>query len=193
MPQSNWTNWSDTARTRADFNKKYGAIQSSDAGTYRDRDQVGIQTLVDALMPLSHAAGGIAPGAYGNLFDIINSQGKTSPTAMNRDIAGISRNAQTGQQDFEGMMQAMGLGGSGVGMAISQAIGQGGREQIAGRQAQETQMAEERKRSDLQLFLNMITNPALSAAGMTPQQPQGPSKSEQQLQYLSLIASLMSV
>ena len=141
--------------------------------------QASNQVGVDALFPIGYAAAGISPFAYQNLADIIASQGKTDPAAMNRDIAGIQRNTQIAQQDLGGQAAGMGLQGSGVMQALQQAIGQGGREQIAGRQSQETQMAEQRKRQDLQLFLELITNPALAASGMGMQTPKGPSGSEQ--------------
>lgn len=167
----------------------YNPIFNKNLGQRRNAGQISTQIGVDALLPIGYAAGGIAPFAYQNLADIIASRGKTDPAALNRDVAELSRTSQVAADDLEGQLAALGLGGSGVGAALKQSILQGGREKVADRRAKETQLAEERFRSDLGLYLDMITNPALAAFGKPPT-PKGPSGSEQALQYAALFAQL---
>ena len=174
----------------ANFGDWYNQVFNRSIGKQFSREKVSNQVAVDSLLPIGYASANIAPGAYQNLANIIASQGKTDPAAMNRDITDIARKSQIAEQDLVGQDAALGYGGgSGVFKAIQAAIGQGGREQIAGRKAQETQMAEQRKRADLELFLQVLTNPALAASGLGQQTPQGPGKSEQFLQILSLLAA----
>lgn len=102
-------------------------------------------------------------GGYENLYDIIAGQGRTDPRQMNLDLADISRTTQTQQQDLQGMLAGQGFQRSGLGAALSAAIGQSGAERRSRRISEETQLAEARKRQDLQLLLDLIINPTNQA------------------------------
>lgn len=97
----------------------------------------------------------------GTLSDILLKQGKTDPALFNQQLAGISRGTQQNQQAVGGQMANRGLGGSGLAAALQAAIGQQGVGQIAGARANENQLAEQRKRDDLQLLLQTFINPGI--------------------------------
>ena len=100
------------------------------------------------------------PVGYGNLMEILLSGGKTDPTAFNRQIAANDRGTATSQQNVQGAFAQQGLQNSGLGMALQGAIGAGGAQRNADVRGQEAQLAEARKREDLNLFMQMVMNPA---------------------------------
>ena len=100
------------------------------------------------------------PVGYGNLMEILLGQGKTDPTAFNRQIAANDRGTATSQQNVQGAFAQQGLQNSGLGMALQGAIGAGGAQRNADVRGQEAQLAEARKREDLNLFMQMVMNPA---------------------------------
>lgn len=100
------------------------------------------------------------PVGYGNLMEILLSGGKTDPTAFNRQIAANDRGTATSQQNVQGAFAQQGLQNSGLGMALQGAIGAGGAQRNADVRGQEAQLAEQRKRDDLNLFMQMVMNPA---------------------------------
>ena len=129
--------------------------------------------------PGSGSAGGSAPvGAipgmnpimgqvgYGNLMDVLLSKGRTSPDLLNREVTGIQRGTQAQQGALQGGLAQRGMSRSGVGQALGSAIGMAGQERVADRMAQETAMAEERKRQDLDLFLRLFVNPSLDTTAL---------------------------
>lgn len=97
----------------------------------------------------------------GTLTDILLNQGRTDPMAFNQQLAGISRDTQSNQRGVQGTLAQRGLQGSGLGQALSAAVGQQGVGQIATARANENQMAEQRKRDDLQLLLQTFINPGI--------------------------------
>ena len=185
MTQTNYPNWT----SGADFAKNYydprwfGRFE----GVPRTTDQATNQLAVSGLLPAATAAPGLGSLAYKNLADLLINNGKTDPIVLNRNLADISRTSQGQQQDWEGMLAGLGLGGSGVGQSIGAAIGQGGAERRAGAIATDTAAAEARKQQILQLFTDMITNPAVAVSGhqMTPK---GPSGTEQAAQIALMVA-----
>ena len=100
------------------------------------------------------------------LAQILQSQGKTDPRLFNMQSAGISRDTQALQQALQGSLARSGMQGSGVGLAMGTSIGQAGANQQAGLRANEAQLQEARKRSDLDLLMQMILGPAQQQYGM---------------------------
>lgn len=103
------------------------------------------------------------PAGYSTLLDILSNQGRTDPRQMNLDLADISRTTQGQQQDLRGQLAGAGFERSGLGAALGAAIGQSGAERRSRRISEETQLAEQRKRDDLQLLLDLIINPQQQA------------------------------
>lgn len=99
---------------------------------------------------------------FQSLFDIISSRGATDPRLMNEQELSIRRDTEAQQQAFQQALAASGMGGSGVGLASYGAIGAGGAGRLATMKASEAALAEERKRQDLELLLNLIINPRLA-------------------------------
>lgn len=97
----------------------------------------------------------------GTLSDILLKQGKTDPAMLNQQLAGISRGTQQNQNAVQGTLAQRGMQGSGLGQALSAAIGQAGVGQMSQARAQENQLAEQRKRDDLQLLLQTFINPGI--------------------------------
>jgi len=129
---------------------------------------------------------------YANLNQILQSQGKTDPAMMNMMLGGIQRDTQTQQQQAQGALARQGMANSGVGQAIQASIGQAGAQQKAQTRAQEAQLAEERRRQDLNLLLSLIVQPGLDASAMALGQYQANKQSETQLKSakMSAIAQL---
>jgi len=100
------------------------------------------------------------------LLQILQGQGQTSPLAFNRQVADISRGTQAQQQGTQAELARQGLAGSGVGQFIGALQGQAGEDRQAGLLANETQLAEQRMRSDLGLLLQLIMQPALQKKGI---------------------------
>lgn len=103
---------------------------------------------------------------YGNLLDVLMSNGRTSPDLMNRDLAAINRGTQSQQMGLQGGLAQRGLSRSGIGQALGSAIGQAGENRSADRMAQETAMAEQRRRQDLDLFLRLFVGPNLDTTAL---------------------------
>jgi len=113
---------------------------------------------------------GLMPEAYGNLMNILMSQGRTDPALMNRQIAQIGSTTQAGQQAAAGRLAGMGLEGSMAGQGLLSAIGQSGVGQVADLKAREAAAAEERRRQDLMLWLQTYLAPRLTRRGQNIQQ-----------------------
>ena len=118
---------------------------------------------------------------FTTLLDILGAQGQTDPRLFNQQLASSSLNTQAQQGDLQAQLARMGLSGSGVGQAVGASIGQAGANQRADLQAREAQLQELRKREDLNLLLNLILNPGLSALTgriNMPSENSGPSTFE---------------
>lgn len=104
--------------------------------------------------------GSLAPYiGQATLTQLLLGQGRTDPQAFNRNIADINRNAQSSGNQLQAILAQRGLGGSGVGQALGAAVGQAGNAQVAGARANEAALAEQRKRSDLDLLLRLFMDP----------------------------------
>lgn len=118
--------------------------------------------------PIGYPTGPGRDQAFETLMEILGNQGKTDPMAMNQLLTGIQRGTQTTQS---GLMQSLAQAGpgmqqSGVGQALHTAIGQAGEGRKAGAIATENQLAEDRKRQDLMMWLQMVVDPALTSYGI---------------------------
>jgi hypothetical protein len=135
--------------------------------------------LVRTVFPfLTQAAPQAVGTGLGTLQGVLDAQGQTDPALLNRQLADISSTTQGQQTALQGQLARLGIQNSGVGQALGAAIGQGGAETRAQTIAQETALAEERKRSDLiNLLLPLLIQPAQqSSANLfglagTPNQP----------------------
>ena len=133
------------------------------------------------------------PVAYANLIEALLGKGQTDPALVNRQVADISRGTAGQQQQVQGELARRGMSRSGVGQALSTAVGQGGENRIAQMRATEAQLAEDRKRQDLDLFLRMVVDPSLNSYGLT----QGVAMQNRQMQqnqqngYLALLGTLL--
>lgn len=112
---------------------------------------------------LGGAAGPALDTGLGTLQAILASQGRTDPALFNRDLAQLAFGNQSAQRNVAGSLAASGLGGSIGGQALQAAVGQAGQERLSQRRAEETNLAEARKRQDLGLLMELIINPALTA------------------------------
>jgi hypothetical protein len=112
--------------------------------------------------------GGSAQEAIGmmTLLDILLSQGKTDPRALNREKTTIARQTEAEQQRQSEQAARMGLSGFAGMPALQAAIGAGGTQQIADAEAREAQIQEQRKRDDLNLLLDLIIGPDIQRAGI---------------------------
>jgi len=118
---------------------------------------------------------GLDPAALGKLSEqqgmetllqILQSQGATDPTMMNQILSGISRDTATQQRFSQGQFAGAGAQNSGLASAISGALGQAGIDQQAQVRAQEIQRAEQRKRDDLGLLMELVLGPQLNREQM---------------------------
>lgn len=126
---------------------------------------------------LGQAAGPALDTGLGTLQQILQSQGRTDPAAFNRDLTQLSFGNQSLERGLQGNLAASGLGGSIGGKALQAATAGAGQERLADRRSKETQLAEARKRQDLGLLMEMITNPSLTSAGIRLGIPSGSSGS----------------
>jgi hypothetical protein len=109
---------------------------------------------------------------------------------MNREIAGINRGTQAQQGALQGGLAQRGMSRSGIGQALSQSIGQAGQDRVANRMAQETQMAEQRKRQDLELFMRMVMDPSIDLSAIAMGQPTK-DKNQNTAAYIGALAQLI--
>lgn len=88
--------------------------------------------------------------------NILSRKGATDPARLNQDIRTIQSAGQGAAQDTQGDLARAGLGRSGAGQAIvaAQRVATAG--QIGQRQVLETQIQEERERSDIRDFFSML-------------------------------------
>jgi hypothetical protein len=101
---------------------------------------------------------------FQSLLDILLSQGATDPRLLNRQIQGLQRGTEADVNSLQESNAASGYD-SGVGSAIVEARRAAGTEQIGQARADEARLQEERKRSDLQLLLDLVINPRAQRRG----------------------------
>lgn len=90
------------------------------------------------------------------LRNLLASQGHTDPARLNLELTGIGRSTEAQQLALRDQLAQQGLGSSGLGAALSAAIGASGGEQMAGARARENALAEARKREDIQKVMDYI-------------------------------------
>ena len=88
--------------------------------------------------------------------DILDRKGATDPARLNEDLRTISRAGDIAVDQTQGDLARMGLQRSGVGQAVSAAQRTATAGAIGQRRVLETQLQEERERSDIQDFLNFL-------------------------------------
>lgn len=190
-------------RGAGDFFRR-GYDQALSHGVYGGGDAAKLSNMLrDFGASVTAAQGPLgATGAwlgYSNLADILQSQGKTDPQAFNRMLGGISQGTNQQQGQLQAILAQRGLGGSGVGQALGAAVGQAGQSSLAGARANEAQLAEQRKRDDLDLLLKLIVQPSTDASAMyLGQYNQNQARSDQQsaskkAMYAQLATALASM
>lgn len=117
-------------------------------------------------MQFANQAGGPMGDVFASLNELIGRKGATDPGLMNQQLGAINRGTQAQQGQIAGQMANRGLSGSGLGMALQAAVGQGGLDRRAGLMNQEAQQQEQRRRQDLALFYEMVMGPQLDSLGM---------------------------
>lgn len=121
----------------------------------------------NSVYPTLAGVGGPASGlAFTNLLDILSRRGKTDPALMNRDLTSIARGTEAAQRGVQGNLASMGLQGSGLGQALSAAVGESGQERKSQYMAEQTAREEQQRRKDLELFMRMIMDPSERAMAM---------------------------
>lgn len=96
-----------------------------------------------------------------NLMDILSSQGRTDPKLLNRNLTANARDTEAQQQQQRGYAASRGVQNAGVTDAITAAIGAAGADRASGIHAQDAAVAEQRRRQDLQLLLDLIIKPGI--------------------------------
>lgn len=101
-----------------------------------------------------------------NLFGILRSKGKTDPLLMNQMLGEISRGGQAQLQGIDQNLATRGWENSGVGAALRQASTGATMQRRSELVANQAQLEEQRKRTDLELLLKMFIQPNLDYAGI---------------------------
>jgi hypothetical protein len=146
---------------------------------------------------LRNLGGPSALQGYANLAQILSSQGRTDPAAFNMSLRKIAEGGQANQQMIDQQLAQRGWDNSGVGMALKQAAAGSTQNRLAAARAQELQTAEERKRSDLDLLLKLVTQPSIDAAAIASNQyqasaTQGAAQSAARGAQMQALATLLA-
>lgn len=139
---------------------KRAEIAASDA----KRNAPSVSSTLSSIFDPASAIG--IPPALGSLFELIGREGKTDPQVFNRNLAASARDTQSQQDAARAGLARSGIGGSGVGAALQAAIGNAGASRASGLRANEASQAEDRRRGDLQLLLQLLIGPALQQSGI---------------------------
>lgn len=133
---------------------------------------------------------------YGNLMQLLAGQGRTDPRATNMQRAQIQQSTQGAQMQQQGMAARQGFGNSGVNAALQAGLANAGNARQSDLTARDSQLSEERRRQDLELFRNLIVGPSIDynalALGQYAQQSQQKQqgKAAKYGAYASLLGSL---
>lgn len=112
----------------------------------------------------------LIPTATSQLAQLLMRQGATDPRLMGQQLTDIGRQTQSAQFGLQNRLSQSGINAnSGLGMALSAAIGQGGANRRSRLLAQEAQMKEARQRGDLATVLGLL-NPAMGYQNQLAQQ-----------------------
>lgn len=140
--------------------------------------------------------GTINSAGYGNLLQLLASQGRTDPRMRNAQMAQVQQSTQGAQMQQQGMAARQGFQNSGVNASLQAALGNAGVARQSDLMARDAQLAEDRKRQDLELFRNLVIGPSIDYNAMALGQYAQQSQQKQQSQaakygaYASLLGSL---
>ena len=98
---------------------------------------------------------------YGNLLQLLASQGRTDPRVMNSQMAQVQQNTQGAQMQQQGMAARQGFQNSGVNAALQASLANAGNARQADIRSRDAQLSEERRRQDLELFRNLVVGPSI--------------------------------
>jgi hypothetical protein len=113
-------------------------------------------------------SGRVSSSGFGSILDILGRQGATDPRLMNRNLADIDLQNQMLQRQAQGNLQTYGMGATGGGQALLQAVGQGGATRRADYLGKEAALQEARRRQDLQL-MQLLFGPKFQRQGLRNQ------------------------
>jgi len=132
--------------------------------------------------------------AYPMLQEILFGRGETDPRAMNRQINQIYRGTESLQGAAKANLAGRNLQNSGLGAALDAALGQSGMNQVADLRSREAQIAEQRKRDDLLLFLQMVMGPGIdmSALGLGQYNQNANRSQQREAAGISALAQILS-
>ena len=119
------------------------------------------------LMGLANASKPATQQAGATLNYLLQQQGRTDPRMMNTMRSQIAGDTAQRARQSQGAVARAGWGNSGLGMALQNAIKGGGAQRENDLMARDAQMAEDRKRQDLELFQQIIGNPAMDNQAMS--------------------------
>lgn len=143
-----------------------GIFGGGSVGPNRSGATVGAGNFAGNLFGQLNAQGGQAlHTGLGNLNQILSSQGQTDPRLMNQLIGSAQRRGQVRGDQLGQAFAGRNLGG-GLLDALQLANQQGTSAEIGGIEAREAQLAEQRRRSDLELLLRLIIDPGLTGFGI---------------------------
>jgi hypothetical protein len=134
--------------------------------TAQSQSQINTGNEVADLLRGNLATGSAGDQGFRTLREILGQKGATDPLAFNRQLTGIGRDTEAVSRGAEGRLARLGLQNSGVGQALLASIESGGADRLAGARSDEVQRAEQRKRRDLELLINMLINPAINIASV---------------------------
>lgn len=109
--------------------------------------------------------GGMYQGGMRNLLDLINNPGKTDSRMLNADLAQAGNQTQQQSASLLARMARSGLGNSGVGMAVGQAVRGAGGRRAGALMTEEARRREALRRSDTNLIDQYIQQPSLAIYG----------------------------
>lgn len=87
---------------------------------------------------------------------LLASEGRTDPLALNLELTGIGRSTEAQQLGLHDYLAQQGLSSSGLGAALSAAIGASGGEQTGAARARENAATEERRRQDIAMVMQHL-------------------------------------
>ena len=98
---------------------------------------------------------------YGNLLQLLASQGRTDPRVMNAQRSQIQQSTQGAQMQQQGMAARQGFQNGGVNAALQAGLANAGNARQSDLMARDAQLSEERRRQDLDLFRQLVIGPSI--------------------------------
>ena len=157
----------------------------------QDIDRIARDTGSTVLAPLGGFGGTSLALGLGSLNEILSNRGRTDPRAFNQLIASSQRRGQVRGDQLTQAFAGRNLGG-GLLDALQLNNQQGTSAEIGGIESAETQRAEDRRRSDLDLLLRLIIDPSLTAFGVERgvATQRANAQSQQQGGYIAALAEI---